>query len=217
MLQNKPRLVACLSRDLPSYTSPKSRLPACIISSLQSDPLGPVLHTLDILTVIRPLSLQWPLLLTWFNFTNLAWVSNHMPGKVWDEITYPFPNFNGATVEVWEWISSFIPHYVMDAITYPCWDWGIDHGREGVTATTPEWFVARRRDVPRAQLEGRPHRTTNHEGVVAVTPDRPWSIPTITWLNNVILHILRTKYVQNHHQIERRRLLASIVTSRISP
>ena len=26
-----------------------------------------------------------------------------------------------------------------------------------------------------------------------------------------------TKYVQNHHQIERRRLLASIVTSRISP
>ena len=28
-----------------------------------------------------------------------------MPSKVWDEITYPFPNFNGATVEVWEWIS----------------------------------------------------------------------------------------------------------------
>ena len=25
---------------------------------------------------------------------------------VLDEITYPFPNFNGATVEVWEWISN---------------------------------------------------------------------------------------------------------------
>ena len=25
-------------------------------------------------------------------------------------------------------------------------------------------------DVPRAQLEGRPRRTTNHSGVVAVTP-----------------------------------------------
>ena len=24
---------------------------------------------------------------------------------MWDEITYPFPNFNGATAEVWEWIS----------------------------------------------------------------------------------------------------------------
>ena len=23
-----------------------------------------------------------------------AWISNHMPGKVWDEITYPFLNFN---------------------------------------------------------------------------------------------------------------------------
>ena len=35
-----------------------------------------------------------------------------MPSKVWDEITYPFPNFNGVTVEVWEWISNFIPHFI---------------------------------------------------------------------------------------------------------
>ena len=25
----------------------------------------------------------------------------HTPRIVWDEITYSFPNFNGATVEVW--------------------------------------------------------------------------------------------------------------------
>ena len=30
-----------------------------------------------------------------------------MPSKVWDEITYPFPKFNGCTAEVWEWISKF--------------------------------------------------------------------------------------------------------------
>ena len=24
----------------------------------------------------------------------LIWISNHMPSKVWDEITYPFPKFN---------------------------------------------------------------------------------------------------------------------------
>ena len=29
-----------------------------------------------------------------------AWISNLMPSKVWDEITYPFLNVNGATVEV---------------------------------------------------------------------------------------------------------------------
>ena len=39
-----------------------------------------------------------------------AWISNHMPSKVWEEIIYPFPNFNGCTVEVWEWISNFNPH-----------------------------------------------------------------------------------------------------------
>ena len=27
-----------------------------------------------------------------------------------DEITYPFPKFNGCTVEVSEWMSNFIPH-----------------------------------------------------------------------------------------------------------
>ena len=34
----------------------------------------------------------------------------HMPNMVWDEINYPFPNFNGCTVEVWERISNLIPH-----------------------------------------------------------------------------------------------------------
>ena len=57
----------------------------------------------------------------------------------------------------------------------------------------------------------------NHEGVVAVTSDRLWSKLIITWLNNVILHVFTTKYIQNHHQIERRHLLTSIVTLHISP
>ena len=38
-----------------------------------------------------------------------AWISNYIHYDMWDEITYPFPNSNGATVEVWEWISYFIP------------------------------------------------------------------------------------------------------------
>ena len=29
-----------------------------------------------------------------------AWISNHMPRKLWHGITYPFLNFNGCTVEV---------------------------------------------------------------------------------------------------------------------
>ena len=49
---------------------------------------------------------QGPLLRTWMNF-NPAWMNNHMLSKVWDEITYPFPNFNGCTVVVWEWIRNF--------------------------------------------------------------------------------------------------------------
>ena len=34
-----------------------------------------------------------------------------MPSNARDKITYPFPNFNGETVEVSEWISNFIPNF----------------------------------------------------------------------------------------------------------
>ena len=37
------------------------------------------------------------------------------------KITYPFPNFNGCTVEVWRWISNFITPLIMGVITPPCW------------------------------------------------------------------------------------------------
>ena len=29
-----------------------------------------------------------------------AWINNLIPNKVWADITYPFPKFNSATVEV---------------------------------------------------------------------------------------------------------------------
>ena len=31
-----------------------------------------------------------------------AWISNRMPNNMSYDITYPFPNFNGCTIEVWE-------------------------------------------------------------------------------------------------------------------
>ena len=57
-------------------------------------------------------------------FTNMeltlipARISNYIHYKVWGEITYPFPNFHGKTVEVWEWISNFIPYYTGHVIAY---------------------------------------------------------------------------------------------------
>ena len=40
-----------------------------------------------------------------------AWINDYTHHNMWDKITYPFPNFNGATVEVWEWIRNFISHF----------------------------------------------------------------------------------------------------------
>ena len=55
-----------------------------------------------------------------------------MPNKVWDEITYPFPNFNSAVIEVWEWISNFIIYFIVHVITYPCWDKLIHVSKRGL-------------------------------------------------------------------------------------
>ena len=38
---------------------------------------------------------------------HVAWISNYIHNNAWDEITYPFLNFNGAIVEDYEWISNY--------------------------------------------------------------------------------------------------------------
>ena len=37
-------------------------------------------------------------------------------------ITYPFPNFKGAAVEVWKWLRNLMPDFTGHAVTYPHWD-----------------------------------------------------------------------------------------------
>ena len=37
-----------------------------------------------------------------------------MLSDMWDETSYPFTNFNNATIEVWELINDFNPHFTMD-------------------------------------------------------------------------------------------------------
>ena len=41
---------------------------------------------------------------------------------MWDEITYPLPNFNGGTDEVCEWMSNLISHFTGHVIIYTCTD-----------------------------------------------------------------------------------------------
>ena len=36
-----------------------------------------------------------------------------MDSKVWQEITFQFPDLKSTAVEVWEWISNFIAYFVM--------------------------------------------------------------------------------------------------------
>ena len=40
-------------------------------------------------------------------------MNNHMPSKVWDEVSYLYPNDNG------EWINNSTRNFMMNVITYP--------------------------------------------------------------------------------------------------
>ena len=51
----------------------------------------------------------------------LAWISNHMPSKVWDEISYPFAYIK-CRFDIGAWVSNFTPLFLMDVIIYPCWN-----------------------------------------------------------------------------------------------
>ena len=42
-----------------------------------------------------------------------AWISNHVPSNIWNEITYPFPNFNGASL----WIDIFEVKLTFETLT----------------------------------------------------------------------------------------------------
>ena len=61
--------------------------------------------------------LGWSVRYTWVPFYYhcltliSAWISDYIHYNVWDEITYPFLNFNCATVDVYKWISSCILHF----------------------------------------------------------------------------------------------------------
>ena len=88
-------------------------------------------------TVLSPWLKRW-CHFYWHDLTFIpAWITNHISGQVWDEITYPFPNFNAATVEVWEWISTFTPHFILSVITYPCLNLKLNHvSKKGPSALT---------------------------------------------------------------------------------
>ena len=44
----------------------------------------------------------------WHGLTLIPWISTYIDYNEWDEITYPFSNFNSCAIEVWEWINNFI-------------------------------------------------------------------------------------------------------------
>ena len=70
-------------------------------------------------------------------FTNMG-NCDHMASKLWDEITYPFPNFIGCTIDIWEWKSNFIPHFTMYRCNYlPMLGLKLNHVSKRIPWLTP--------------------------------------------------------------------------------
>ena len=57
-----------------------------------------------------PIEDSGPLYKHWLSLIP-KWMINYINFKIWNEITDPFLNLNGATVEVQEWRSNFIPYF----------------------------------------------------------------------------------------------------------
>ena len=48
----------------------------------------------------------------YLNGLTIIWISDYFHHNVWGVITYPFPDINGAAVEVWEWMNKFVAHFI---------------------------------------------------------------------------------------------------------
>ena len=61
---------------------------------------------------------------------------------MWNEITHPFPNFNGTTVEVWDWISNIISHITGHVILCML-GFKLNHVsiRDQRSVASPKWYV----------------------------------------------------------------------------
>ena len=55
-----------------------------------------------------------------FCVIDIPYFPNNFDG--FHEISYPFPNFMGCTVEIRKFISKFIPHFITEVTSYPTWD-----------------------------------------------------------------------------------------------
>ena len=93
-------------------------IPVCIHKAVHVNKIYQ--STMQILICQHFASIAWlmgPVLLTWFNL-NTSMNKYHIPSNVSYEIMYPFPNFNGCAVVVWEWISHFNPLIMIVVIPY---------------------------------------------------------------------------------------------------
>ena len=75
---------------------PRPRLSICVIKNFK---LSKEMLSVGAFRKLCIPTYLWPLFLTWFNFNPSMDKQSHA-GNVWDEITSPFLNFNGCTVEV---------------------------------------------------------------------------------------------------------------------
>ena len=68
------------------------------------------------------------------------WISDYIHYKVWDEFTYPFTNFTGATIEIWEWIGNFLMHLACDYLSMLRLKL-INFSKKGPRTELPKWIL----------------------------------------------------------------------------
>ena len=92
-----------------------------------------------------------------------AWISNYIH-YVWNKGIYPFPNFKGTSIEVWEGIINFIPHFTL--------------------CVTTELHYVRKSSAWCNRLR------LIYPANMVPTRSSLWPIPLTTWLVNVTLNKL---------------------------
>ena len=120
---------------------------------------------------------------------------------MWDEITYPFLNFNDYTVG--KWISSFIPHFMMDIIIYPYWDLKLNHvnKRGHWWQTSCQRQSYEQEDILLTWINFNPSMDIHHKRLDESTYPFPnlngCIVEVWEWISNFIRSSELTRYIQH--------------------
>ena len=122
-----------------------------------------------------------------------------MPIKALNEITYPFPNFNGATVEVWEWVILTRPAVNIAVNKIDILRVRYHYSRYCVTIVWPLW--RHQQSIVTSSAQRKPGERRRHGDDVSLSSFLSSFMDSLCRVRNKTMYVLSRRTISAHTRV----------------